>query len=124
MKTYKDGQVAPEVLGSCPMCKKRLVLEYEDAYGCEGLQSGRCSFIVYKKIKGKKISKTQVKKILKNGKTDLITGFVSDDGNTFAAYLAISAADRSLVFTYPPKRLPPYTGSTGRYSSKAEDNKK
>lgn len=53
-------------------------------FGCSDYQSG-CNFAIFAKIKGKKLSDSQIKKLLKNRVTDFIHGFKGDYGEFTAA---------------------------------------
>ncbi|TVX85578.1 type IA DNA topoisomerase [Paenibacillus agilis] len=81
----KDGKVetrfpeaADQSIGICPLCKKP-VIESEKIYGCSGWRDG-CKFKLTKEFLGKKITLSQIKKLLKNGKTDKIEGFTGSKG--------------------------------------------
>ncbi|HDR4589473.1 TPA: DNA topoisomerase 3 [Bacillus cytotoxicus] len=73
-------------IGECPNCGSDIV-EYEKFYGCKGYKEHNCKFGVKKTIAKKKISEAQIKKLLKNKKTDVINGFVSNSGSKFNTYL-------------------------------------
>ena len=75
-------------IGVCPCCGKT-VREYPKSYACEAVQSGGCGFVVWKKIAGKEITPTQAKKLINNGVTDTIKGFVSKKGTKFDARLVL-----------------------------------
>ena len=76
-------------VGICPCCGKT-VREYPKSYACEAVQSGGCGFVVWKKIAGKEITPTQVKKLINNGVTDTIKGFISTrTGKKFDARLVL-----------------------------------
>lgn len=66
-------------LGSCPLCHSD-VLERENFYGCTGFKEG-CKFTLPKVFLGKELTAVQVKKLLKNGKTDKIKGFQGKKGS-------------------------------------------
>lgn len=76
-----------EALGVCPSCKGHIFANSK-AYGCENWKTG-CKFVVWKKMSGKSISKSQLVKLLKDGKTDIIKGFKSKDGSSYDSRLAI-----------------------------------
>lgn len=78
-------------IGECPLCRKPVV-ERETFYGCSGWKEG-CSFRLNKEFLNKQISVSQMKKLLKTGRTDKIVGFVSSKGNKFDAVLGY---DKSL----------------------------
>ena len=70
-------------LGKCPSCGKD-VFENAKSYSCGDKE---CKCIIWKSICGKNISDTQVKKLLDNGRSDLIKGFKTKAGKEFDAYL-------------------------------------
>lgn len=77
---------SPEILGICPACGGGII-EGKKGYGCQNWRQG-CKFVLWKNpICGKALTKTQVKSLLKKGKTTLIKGFRSKTGKTFSAYL-------------------------------------
>lgn len=73
-------------LGACPSCGG-MVIEGKKGYGCANWRAG-CRFVVWKNtICGKVLTPSQMKSLLKRGKTPLIKGFKSKNGKSFAAYL-------------------------------------
>ena len=75
-----------EVLGACPKCGGE-VIEGQKGFGCASWRDG-CHFVLWKTpICGKVLTPTQIKSLLKKGKTPLIKGFKSKSGKSFAAYL-------------------------------------
>lgn len=84
----------------CPKCG-RDILDTPKAYSCQG-GKGECNFVVWKTISKAKISLSQVKKLIENGKTDLIKGFVSKSGNKFEAYLILDN-EQNVKFEFKPK---------------------
>jgi len=79
-------------LGVCPRCGGDII-EGQKGYGCSNWKEG-CSFVVWKKeICGKKLTPTQMKSLLKKGKTPLIKGFKSKSGKSFAASLVWDNAE-------------------------------
>lgn len=91
-KTWNfDAEIAQieemKKIGECPNCGSDIV-EHEKFYGCRGYSEKQCSFSVQKVIAKKKISSAQVKKLLKDKKTDIIKGFKSSKGEkTFDTFL-------------------------------------
>jgi len=82
----KTSETQAEVLGTCPNCSGE-VIEGQKGFGCSNWREG-CHFVLWKTpICGKVLTPTQIKKLLKNGKTPLIKGFKSKSGKSFAAYL-------------------------------------
>lgn len=82
-------------LGNCPHCQKP-VMERENFYGCTGYQGG-CKFTLPKQYLGKVISAAQIRKLLKNGKTDVIKGLTGKQ-RTFDSALGYDKNERRLTF--------------------------
>jgi len=80
-----------ESLGKCPECAGR-VFEHGDAYVCEKSVGPErtCKFRTDKILLQQPIDTTQIKKLLAEGKTDLLDGFVSSRGKMFSACLVVS----------------------------------
>ena len=83
----------------CPVCGKP-VREFNWGYACQGNQDKSCNFKLGKSISGKKIPESQIKKLFKTGKTDVIHGFKSKSGASFSATLAADQKSKGLVFTF------------------------
>lgn len=85
-KSGKAKEQTRDKLGFCPLCGNGII-EGQKGYGCSNWKNG-CSFVVWKKpICGKVLTPTQLKSLLKKGKTPLIKGFKSKNGQSFSAYL-------------------------------------
>jgi DNA topoisomerase-3 len=106
----KDGEaVAPmdftgkEPLGKCPACGGQ-VFDAGMNYVCEN-QAGvakSCKFRTGKIILQQEISPEQVKKLLAEGKTDLLKGFISKKTNRkFEAFLIVK--DGTTAFEFAPR---------------------
>ena len=85
-KVYDFSNLKP--LAKCPVCGGD-IYETEDQYICETATKGRkCSFRTGKVILKQKITHDQLNKLITNGRTDLLTDFVSTKTNKkFSAYL-------------------------------------
>ncbi len=101
--TKIDFTGLPE-LGVCPVCGGR-VFETEDAYLCENTQrdTRRCKFKVGRAILEQPVEREQAVKLLRDGRTDLLDGFVSrKSGKTFSAHLLVG--DKGKVeFEFPER---------------------
>ncbi len=106
----KDGEAAvpmdftgKESLGKCPACGGQ-VFDGGMNYVCEN-QAGvakSCKFRTGKIILQQEISPEQVKKLLAEGKTDLLKGFVSKKTNRkFEAFLVVK--DGTTAFEFAPR---------------------
>jgi len=92
-------------LGKCPKCDGQ-VFETEEAYLCEKSQAEKrpCKFKVSKTILQQPVEPAQVSKLLADGKTDLLTQFVSKAGRPFPAYLVMDDMGK-VTFEFPPREL-------------------
>ncbi|MCI5851052.1 MAG: DNA topoisomerase III [Sutterellaceae bacterium] len=91
----KDADAAPvdftglEPVGKCPVCGGR-VFGLPMAYMCENTQRAekKCSFRVGKVILQQPVAESEMKKLLEEGRTSLLKGFVSNKTHRkFSAYL-------------------------------------
>lgn len=86
-----------DVVGKCPLCGKD-VTRTKFGYGCRGYKDG-CKFAFSMKICGGVISLTNAKKLLTDGKTDIIDSFVSvRTGKKFSARIALK--DGKTIFDF------------------------
>ncbi|MBM7650117.1 DNA topoisomerase-3 [Bacillus ectoiniformans] len=85
-------------IGSCPLCSGDIV-DKGEFYGCSNYKKSNCKFTVSKKILGKKISQTNVKKLIAAGKTELIKGFKKGD-QTFNAMLSLDETKSKIQFSF------------------------
>jgi len=98
-----------DVVGKCPLCSRE-VRRTSFGYGCSGYKEG-CRFTVRMKILGKLISKKTARTLLEEGKTPVLSGFISaKTGKSFEASLRLDGAN--VVFDFPQKEnvtpeLPP-----------------
>ncbi|MDW8308631.1 MAG: DNA topoisomerase 3 [Verrucomicrobiales bacterium] len=91
-------------LGKCPKCGGR-VFEANSAYVCEHSQAAKrpCRFKTNKLICQQPIDRAQMAKLLADGRTDLLTQFISRWGKPFAARLVLGR-DGKLTFEFPPRK--------------------
>ena len=91
-----------EELCPCPKCEQGTIRIGESAYACD---SPECKFRgLGKNICKRDISVEEAKKILTEGKSDLIEDFTSKRGRPFPAFLVVEA--NKVGFEFPP-RAPP-----------------
>lgn len=88
-------------VGTCKYCGGT-VIDKGQFYGCTNYGKTKCTFTISKMILGKKISQTNVKKLLQHGKTDLIKGFKKGE-KTFDAYLVWDDNEKKITFSFPKK---------------------
>ena len=89
-----------DVVGVCPVCGRELK-RFRSFYGCTGYQEG-CRFSVNITICKRVIPLSQLRKLITEGKTDVLSGFVSGrTGKTFDASLRLSQG--KAVFEFPER---------------------
>ena len=85
-----------DVVGKCPMCGNE-VIKNRYAYGCRDYQN--CKFRISTQICGRWISKSNVEKLLSEGVTSNIEGFVSKNGKNFNGKLKLDE-EKKVVFDF------------------------
>lgn len=90
-KTYSTENV-----GKCKLCDGQVV-DKGTFYGCSNYSSSKCTFTLSKQILGKKISTTQIKKLLETGQTDVIKGFKREN-KQFDAALKLTEGNFKVSF--------------------------
>ena len=90
-------------LGKCPRCASP-VFETEAAYVCEKSQAERapCKFKLSRVILQQPIDREQAAKLLSEGKSGLLTQFISKTGRPFSAYLMMDEKGKA-TFDFPPR---------------------
>ncbi len=89
-------------LGKCPKCSGS-IFEATMNYACENLHAKTCDFKSGKVILQQEMSRTQMEKLLTDGKTDLLDGFVSmRTRRKFKAFLALGK-DGKVGFEFEPR---------------------
>lgn len=92
----------------CPKCKEQgrqgIVFEGKNAYYCQHIEDKSCDFAFAKIIKEGIITLENAKKLLSEGKTDLIKNFVfqKETGENFSANRYIVLEGSKLKFETPP----------------------
>ncbi|MBN8207672.1 DNA topoisomerase III [Bacillus sp. NTK071] len=88
-------------IGECPLCGSE-VIDKGKLYGCSNYSKSKCPFTISKRILGKPISQTNAKKLLTDGKTNVIIGLKSKKG-TFDAALVWSSTEKKITFDFAKK---------------------
>ncbi|WP_375418577.1 DNA topoisomerase 3 [uncultured Hymenobacter sp.] len=91
-KGLGDGVAGPgpaTSLGPCPACGTGHILRGKTAFGCARFREG-CQFRLPGEFMGKKLTDAQVKMLLAKGRSQLIKGFVSPDGQKVDGALALN----------------------------------
>ena len=109
-----------ETLGPCPKCGSN-VYSHGMAYICEkAVGAGRaCDFRSGKIILQRPIETEQMKKLLVEGKTDLLHRFISKKGRPFSAFL-VKGPDGKVGFEFAPKVAATKTTATKAPAAKAK----
>jgi len=90
-------------IGKCPRCEGS-VYEHGMSYICERAvgPTRDCSFRIGKIILARALEREQVAKLLRTGKTDLLSKFISKKGRPFSAYL-VMGKDGKVKFEFEAK---------------------
>ena len=106
-KKNSDTGFFGDVVAKCPLCGRDL-RRMRSFYGCAGYKEG-CKFSVNISICGRVISIAMLKDLVENGKTEVISGFVSPkSGKSFDA--ALKLENGKAVFDFErraPRRIDP-----------------
>lgn len=94
-KTFSKFNREPIVL--CPQCKKGSIVAQKSFYGCTEYKNG-CKQTFNGYFLKKKITPSQIKLLCTKGKTNMIKGFVAENGQTFNASLALKDGKVTLEF--------------------------
>jgi DNA topoisomerase-3 len=88
---------------ACPICGGG-VFETEQHYVCENSQSEKrpCKFKVPRVLLQQAIGPAELKKLVEDGRTDLLTQFVSKSGKPFSAFLVLDESHK-VVFEFQNK---------------------
>jgi DNA topoisomerase III len=76
-------------LAPCQVCKSGQVYDVGSIYVCENVPKGACTFKMSKTILQREIAPDQLKKMLTEGKSDLLRRFISKKGRPFDASLTL-----------------------------------
>ena len=83
-------------LGKCKKCDGTVV-DKGSFYGCSNYQKTKCNFTLSKQILGKTVTQKNIKKLLTDGKTDIIEGFQGKE-KPFDAKLYWDEQEKKLKF--------------------------
>jgi DNA topoisomerase III len=100
-------------LGACPKCKSR-VFEFGSSYVCEKSvgEAVSCDFKSGKIILQQPVAREQMSKLLEDGKTEQLDGFVSNKTRRkFKARLAFDDKEGKVIFEFEPRKFPPKPGA-------------
>jgi len=92
------------IIGKCQMCEGGQVYDAGTAYICENVAAGKCRFKMSKTILQREIPPDQMRKMLAEGKSDLLKGFISKKGRPFDASLMLQNGKIGWEFAKPTAR--------------------
>lgn len=126
----EDGEeidfTGQQALGACPKCSGA-VYEQGMSYICENLPVKKCDFRSGKVILQQEIGREQMHKLLADGRTDLLTGFVSNrNGRKFKAFL-VKQPDGKIGFEFAarePKKAATTSPAKARAAASAAPKKR
>ncbi|MDA0334735.1 MAG: DNA topoisomerase 3 [bacterium] len=81
---------------ACPKCRQGRIIQGKRGYGCDRYREG-CDFVVWQQVSGKTLTETQVRTLIEQGHTRLIRGFLSPQGEKFAARLRLDGQGRTVL---------------------------
>ena len=98
-----DPQKHP-LVGKCQICEGGQVYDTGGAYVCENVATGTCTFKMSKTILQREIPPDQMRKMLVEGKSDLLRRFISKKGRPFDASLTLQKGKMGWEFVKRPAR--------------------
>lgn len=96
-ETDTDYGYYGDIVGKCPLCGNDVV-RTRFGYGCSGYKENGCKFSVSAKICGRVISVENVKRLLSEGETYKINGFISKNNKSFDASLVLEEGRAKFKF--------------------------
>lgn len=102
MEGEERKEIEPKVIGTCPVCGKKLMQTRLGSYVCEGFKKDGtgCFFSIHSSI----VAAAGIDKLsplLTSGKpTSMIEGIKKKDGSTYNASLSIDLNQKKIVFTF------------------------
>ena len=84
-----------EVVACCPICEKGQVVETAKAFSCDQWRETGCKFAIWKEIASRKMTKSEVKSLLKNKELNDLEGFKARSGDSFKASLQLTEEGRA-----------------------------
>ncbi|ARK31483.1 DNA topoisomerase III [Halalkalibacter krulwichiae] len=94
----KKGKRKPAIVGMCLECGGTII-DHGQFYGCSQYKASNCRFTISKTILGKKMRQKDIKALLKDGKTEVLSGFLKE-GQSFRAALVWDKERKKITFHY------------------------
>ncbi len=101
-----NKETASLVVEQCPVCKNGAIYDSGTAYACEHAlaEDKKCAFRMGKMILQREISADDVRKIAAEGKTALLTKFISKKGRPFNAFLVLDRKSGKVGFEFEERK--------------------
>jgi len=101
-----NKEAATLIVEKCPVCEKGGIYDAGNAFACEhGLgPEKKCAFRMGKMILQREISPDDVRKIATEGKTNLLTKFISKKGRPFNAFLTLDKKSGKVGFEFEERK--------------------
>ena len=93
----------------CPKCGKGTMQFYKKVVKCV---NPACDCHVFREKAGKELTNEQLKALLTEGKTGIIKGFKSKQGNSFDAVVTLNHETYQTEFSFPERKSQPKKGKT------------
>ena len=93
----------------CPKCGKGTMQFYKKVVKCD---NPACDCHVFREKAGKELTNDQLKALLTDGKTGIIKGFKSKQGNPFDAIVRLNPETFQTEFEFPERKSQPKKGKT------------
>ena len=85
----------------CPKCGKGTMQFYKKVVKCD---NPACDMHIFREKAGKELSDTQLKDLIREGKTGIIKGFKSKQGNSFDAVVTLNRETYQTEFSFPERK--------------------
>ena len=85
----------------CPKCGKGTMQFYKKIVKCD---NPACDMRIFREKAGKELTNTQLKDLIRDGKTGIIKGFKSKQGNSFDAVVTLKRETYQTEFSFPERK--------------------
>ena len=85
----------------CPKCGKGTMQFYKKIVKCD---NPACDMHIFREKAGKELTNTQLKDLIRDGKTGIIKGFKSKQGNSFDAVVTLNRETYQTEFSFPERK--------------------
>jgi DNA topoisomerase-3 len=131
-----EYEVNTDPLGTCPLCKEGTVSETPSQYVCSRKEPEKegekgCPFTLARTVCKREIIREEAEKYVRDGRTELLTEFISRYGRPFSATLHVKSNGRH-GFEFPPRapkakgrgKSGPRKKTTGKKTTRKKTTKK